>query len=102
MHVLTFVNSRENEKEDVFRLCFQPENVLLDLTENCIKLIDFGSAEDVETIPVGEKRKSKRSIGEESRDTSPEFLPPEIISCGPVGTFTDMWEFGVLLYVVLR
>ncbi len=32
---------------------------------------------------------------------SPEFLAPEVISAGPQGSFTDMWSFGVLLYVSL-
>ncbi len=32
---------------------------------------------------------------------SPEFLAPEVISSGPLGSFTDMWSFGVLLYVSL-
>ena len=31
-----------------------------------------------------------------------EFLSPEAISRGPVGTYTDMWGFGVILYVLLR
>ncbi len=31
-----------------------------------------------------------------------EFLAPEAVSGEAVGTATDMWAFGVILYVLLR
>ena len=36
-----------------------------------------------------------------SLEAGPEFLPPETISKGPVGVYTDMWSFGVILYILL-
>lgn len=74
----------------------QPENVLLDTVENQVKLIDFGSAQEVEL------RFNGNTTAPTHQDSSPEFQAPEVISSGPVGTYTDMWGFGVLLYVALR
>merc|ERR1719219_2754923 len=35
------------------------------------------------------------------QDMGAEFLSPEAISKGPVGPYTDMWSFGVILYILL-
>ena len=37
-------------------------------------------------------------MADNSPESGTEFLPPETISKGPVGTYTDMWSFGVILY----
>jgi serine/threonine protein kinase len=74
----------------------QPENVLLDTSENCVKLIDLGSAQQVGHCV------SADVIAGLHQDGGTEFLAPEIISRGPIGTYSDMWAFGVLLYVCLR
>ena len=72
---------------------------MLDTNENLVKLIDFGSAQqasDPPSSPEGGNGIADANVG------SPEFLAPEVISNGPLGTYTDMWGFGVLLYVALR
>ena len=91
---------------------FQPENLLLDTVANRLKLIDFGSAQEVETMRFSvasnassnttSSSSSSLSAFNSESNVSPEFLSPEVISSGPVGTYTDMWGFGVLLYVALR
>ena len=91
---------------------FQPENLLLDTVANRLKLIDFGSAQEVETMRFSvasnassnttSSPSSSLSAFNSESNVSPEFLSPEVISSGPVGTYTDMWGFGVLLYVALR
>ena len=84
-----------------FFLRFQPENILLDTKENQLKLIDFGHARPVEhRLSDGGGSSGHSSEGEGA--PSPEFQAPEVISSGPEGKYTDMWGFGVLLYVALR
>lgn len=72
-------------------------------------MIDFGSAQEVElrfgggnVSPAPSAASSSGSSSHDGAVTSPEFHSPEVISSGPVGTYTDMWGFGVLLYVALR
>ena len=57
-------------------------------------------------MDLGESQKlrigvSQNMAGSSTRDLGPEFLPPEAVSRGPVGTYTDMWAVGVVLYVLL-
>ena len=79
----------------IIHLDLKPENILLNISENQIKIIDFGSAQQVDFA------QTKSSTGSKV-EMSPEFLPPEVISSGPNGSYTDMWQFGVLVYVSLR
>ena len=75
----------------------QPENVLLDTKTNQIKLIDFGASRELDVNTASKEEEEE----DPDLSCSPEFLAPEVISRGPLGTYTDMWSFGVLLYVSL-
>ena len=91
-----------------------------------MRLIDFGCAQSIQIrsngIPTNYESTVSKNIqkcaiyeGYVSKSIScisliielfffnfQEFLAPELVSQGPVGTYTDMWAFGVLLYVALR
>ena len=81
--------------KNIIHLDLKPDNLLLDTTEGVVRLIDFGSAQEI-------RPRFLENLTDAKTDPSPEFFPPEAISNGPVGTYTDMWCFGVLLYVSLR
>jgi serine/threonine protein kinase len=79
----------------LIHLDVKPENVILESKSNSIRLIDFGCAQLIQ--PRFADNLPTRGYYENT-----EFLAPELISNGPVGTYTDMWAYGVLLYVALR
>ena len=68
----------------------QPENILISGVEEnpIIKLIDFGSAQELNgdiTMVIS---------------SSPEFSAPEVINQEGAKLVSDMWSVGVLTYVM--
>lgn len=72
----------------------KPPNVLVDARDQGIRLVDFGVATVVDPLD----QDAERPIA-----GTPEFMPPEQLSGeGPVGPFTDLYAFGVMLAHVVR
>ena len=86
----------ELEKSNSCHNDLKPENVILEADNQTLRLIDLGDAQNLRIGGYGLNMAGPLS------DSGPEFLPPESISKGPVGPYTDMWSFGVILYVLLR
>ena len=74
----------------------RPENLLLESDNRTLKLLDFGESR------VLSRSGDQDRTGFEPEISDLEFQAPELVSGGPLGTYTDMWAFGVLLYVLLR
>ena len=108
MNGLNYLHTSRN----LVHLDLKPENVILDTKSNSVRLIDFGCAQSITSSSSSLTTKSppSRSGSMENNNgqnlalayENTEFLAPELVSHGPVGTYTDMWAFGVLLYVALR
>ncbi|XP_023330642.1 triple functional domain protein isoform X4 [Eurytemora carolleeae] len=73
----------------------RPENLLLESDNRTLKLLDFGESR------VLSRGGDQDLTGFEPEISDLEFQAPELVSGGPLGTYTDMWAFGVLLYVLL-
>ena len=86
--------------KNIIHLDLKPENLIVDTNKKTLHLIDFGAAQEIQSdrqhISTNSYTKSYTA------DSNLEFVAPELLSNGPVGRFTDVWGFGVLLYVSLR
>ena len=71
----------------------QPENIMMDLAKDALKIIDYGAA---------------RHSGDEDELLSKnfeaccnyEYVPPEIFQQVPVGPGTDVWGVGLIIFIM--
>jgi eukaryotic-like serine/threonine-protein kinase len=73
----------------------KPSNVLVN-DEGQVKLLDFGIAKALDVLAQG----GTQTVAGE-RPFTPLFASPEQVRGEPVGTGTDIYSLGVLLYVML-
>jgi len=76
----------------------KPSNVLVS-AEGQVKLLDFGIAKLLEGD--GQEGAATLLTKEAGPALTPEYAAPEQLTGGPVTTATDVYELGVLLYVLL-
>jgi serine/threonine protein kinase len=77
--------------QKIVHLDLKPENIVLkDRTAKQLKVIDFGTAQDLSINP-----KPTVMVG------TPEFIAPEVLNLEPCGVEADMWAIGVVAYVML-
>jgi tetratricopeptide (TPR) repeat protein len=74
----------------------KPSNVLVD-REGQVKLLDFGIAKALDTQEGADP--AQTAVGQ--RPFTPSFASPEQVRGEPIGTATDVYSLGVLLYVML-
>jgi eukaryotic-like serine/threonine-protein kinase len=74
----------------------KPSNVLVDASGQ-VRLLDFGIAKLLEGDSAAETALTRES----GRALTPEYAAPEQIQGEPVGTATDTYSMGVLLYELL-
>ena len=69
--------------------------------QKILRLIDFGCAQKL-SPSTSYHRPATTQQGSGAGGGNLEFMAPEVISGGPVATYTDMWAVGVVIYVCLR
>lgn len=67
----------------------KPENVMVRCTDGCLKLMDFGIAQILDSQKL---TLTGQLIG------SPAYMAPELISGKPLDRRTDLFSLGILLY----
>lgn len=71
----------------------KPGNVLV-TDDGQVKLVDFGIAQWLAEADTGAAQPSQQLL-------TPDFAAPEQLQAGPIGTATDVYAAGVLLYLLL-
>jgi len=78
----------------VIHLDLRPEHCLLEADTSTLRLVDFGDAQIVKKGVEGMNMSTQSHPG-------PDFLPPEALSSGPVGPYSDMWAAGAIIFLLL-
>jgi eukaryotic-like serine/threonine-protein kinase len=73
----------------------KPSNILVG-SDGIVKLLDFGIAKQIDGL---ETRKDRTRTG--LRMLTPAYAAPEQIRGGRIGTYTDVYALGVILYELL-
>ncbi len=73
----------------------KPSNIMV-ATDGIVKLLDFGIAKQLDGL---ETRKDRTRTG--LRMLTPAYAAPEQIRGGRIGTYTDVYALGVVLYELL-
>lgn len=76
------------------------ENVMLTDLQG-VKLIDFGTAKDLERPDVKPSFNASRNRTLENYVGTPQFMPPEVIENKSTDNRSDTWSLGCLFYQVL-
>lgn len=76
------------------------ENVMLTDLQG-VKLIDFGTAKDLERPDVKPSFNASRNRVLENYVGTPQFMPPEVIENKSTDNRSDTWSLGCLFYQVL-
>ena len=74
----------------------KPGNVLVD-GQGQVKLLDFGIAKALDPLEAGDANATAGGV----RPYTPHYASPEQVRGEPVGTATDIYSLGVLLYQML-
>ncbi|KAM7153147.1 serine/threonine-protein kinase 17B isoform 1-T1 [Macrochelys suwanniensis] len=99
------------EENDIIRLiqqileglcCLHENNIVhLDLKPQNILLSSFSPLGDIKIVDFGMSRKIENASELRQIIGTPEYLAPEILNYDPITTATDMWNIGVISYMLL-
>jgi eukaryotic-like serine/threonine-protein kinase len=81
--------------EAVLHRDLKPSNILV-RADGLVKLLDFGIAKQLEGV-AGVEERTQTAL----RLMTPSYAAPEQLLSGPVGTYTDVYSLGVVLYELL-
>lgn len=76
----------------------KPANLIITADER-VKVLDFGLAKNVASVAAGTRTQLATEVGVAMG--TPSYMSPEQARGTDVGTQTDIWSFGVLLYEML-